>query len=268
MFNDFHYYLLTFPAIGHQRHDAHMGGNNMKKLYTIAVAMALLLFSADTFSAITVESVTGKVAYKERDAWRPLAKNQTLREGTKISTGVASTAVLRIDDATVTVRPMSMMGITRNMVKDGASNTNLGLKYGGVNAKVAKIRNIRTNFKISTPIATSSVRGTEEEVSYGPKGGMTVKVLAGLVKLENSSGVSSTVGRWQSFQIKGGSARPEFLLTDLRSGSIVNVLPEGLTGTEKDFIDLFGEEMRDNEGLTIKILPTARFTGRIVFPAP
>lgn len=241
----------------------------MKKLYTIAVAMTLLLFTTNTFSAITVESVTGNVAYKERDAWRPLAKNQTLREGTKISTGVASTVVLRIDDAMVTVRPMSMMGITRNMVKDGASSTNLGLKFGGVNAKVAKIRDIRTNFKISTPIATSSVRGTEEEVSYGPKAGMVVKVLAGLVKLENSSGVRTTVGKWQSFQMKNGTARPQFLLSDLRSGSMVNVLPDNISSTEKDFFEMFGEDLRDNPGdeeLIFEQFPSGRINVRIVFP--
>ncbi|HPA74109.1 MAG TPA: FecR domain-containing protein [Spirochaetota bacterium] len=243
----------------------------MGKIYIVAAAAALLMFSADSYSAITVESVEGKVAYKDGGAWRPLARNQALREGTRISTGVASSAVIKIDNATVTVRPMSMMGITRNMVKDGISSTNLGLKYGGVNARVAKIKNIRTNFKISTPIATSSVRGTEEEVTYGPRSGMVVKVIAGLVKLENPNGVSTTVGKFQKFQLKRGNPRPQSLLSGLRGGSMINVMPDDITETERDFFEFFGEELGNNpgdEGLIFEQFPSAKINARIVFPAP
>jgi len=157
------------------------------------------------------------------------------------------------------------------MVKDGISSTNLGLKYGGVNARVAKIKNIRTNFKISTPIATSSVRGTEEEVTYGPRSGMVVKVIAGLVKLENPNGVSTTVGKFQKFQLKRGNPRPQSLLSGLRGGSMINVMPDDITETERDFFEFFGEELNNNAGdgkHIIGIPPIARFNGLIVFPKP
>jgi len=241
----------------------------MKKVFAMAITAALLAYTADVFPAITVTSIQGKAAFKDRGAWKQLSPRQTLREGMKVSTGVNSTAVLDIDGTAVTIRPMSMVGVTRNLVKDGASNTNLGLKYGSVNAKVPKIQGIRTNFRISTPIATSSVRGTEEEVSYGPKGGMHVKVLAGLVKVENPSGVASTVGKWQSFQITKGNARPQFLLSNLRTGSMVNIMPDNISDTEKEFFEMFGEELRDNpsdEGLILEQFPSATINVRIVFP--
>ena len=95
-----------------------------------------------------------------------------LAQGTKISTGVNSNVVLNINGDEITIRQMTMIKIEENSLSTTESNTKIGLKRGGLNARVAKLKTLKTSFKISTPVATSSVRGTWEEVFYGPGMGM------------------------------------------------------------------------------------------------
>ncbi|MCX7679631.1 MAG: FecR family protein, partial [Spirochaetes bacterium] len=122
----------------------------------------------------------------------------------------------------------------------GESNTNIGLKYGAINAKVKKIATVRTQFKISTPIATSSVRGTEEEVSYGPQWGMIVKVLEGAVDLNNDTGISNTIKGNLVFQLKTDQPRPEFLLSERMDNTLVKLFLDSMTEEEKKLLEQFG----------------------------
>jgi hypothetical protein len=210
------------------------------------------------FAVITVEQISGKAAFKEGQQWKPLSVNQKLEVGTKISTGTNSSVVLNIDGNKVTIRQLSMVRINHNMTNAEESNTNLGLKYGAINAKVKKIAAIRTQFKISTPVATSSVRGTEEEVSFGPQSGMIVKVLEGTVGTENSNGISNLVKGKLIFQIKTDKARPEFLLADRMGNTLVKLYLDSMTDKEQNMLEQFGFDTGANPGKFVTPLDQAK----------
>ena len=186
----------------------------MKKLFIILTICAAFMFTYGiAYSAITVESVKGEAAVKAGNQWNQLQQGQTLAEGSKISTGVNSTAVLKINNVTLTIKPMTMMKIFKNSAKKEVG-THIGLKFGNLNAKVQKIGKLKTNFKISTPVATSSVRGTEENVGFGPAKGMTIEVVTGTVEGESNNGQSNSISGSQSFQIAPNDPKPDNLLSN------------------------------------------------------
>ncbi len=231
----------------------------MKVRYSaIACFFIILCMMMPAFAVITVEQISGKAAFKEGQQWKPLSVNQKLEVGTKISTGTNSSVVLNIDGNKVTIRQLSMVRINHNMTNAEESNTNLGLKYGAINAKVKKIAAIRTQFKISTPVATSSVRGTEEEVSFGPQSGMIVKVLEGTVGTENSNGISNLVKGKLIFQIKTDKARPEFLLADRMGNTLVKLYLDSMTDKEQNMLEQFGFDTGANPGKFVTPLDQAK----------
>lgn len=221
----------------------------MKSGYTLPAALVAILFLAlPLFATITVESVNGKAAWKDAGQWRPLAANQNIAVGTKISTGAGSSVVLNVDDSKVTIRQLSMVRVNANIADAQGTSTNLGLKYGSVNAKVKKIKALRTNFKISTPIATSSVRGTEEEVSFGPQSGMIIQVLQGAIGAEGGLGLQNIIKGDLKFQLKTDSARPEFLLTDRQGNTLVRLFADRMTDNEKRQLERFGLDTINSPG--------------------
>lgn len=223
----------------------------MKHIKRLLFTGLILLFTASgAFAAISVVSVKGKVAYKDGGVWKSLSKGQTLAEGAKISTGMNSYAVLNIDGATVKIRPLSMIRVNKNTLKGDSSNTSLGLKYGSVSAKIPKLRKLKTVFKVSTPVATSSVRGTEFDVSYGPQWGMIIYVIDGNV-YGIGNGIENLLSGNLQFNLKPGSPRPEYLLTKTKNGYIIKIYSDYMTPNEKKFHEFFGTDAFGNS----EILP-------------
>jgi len=155
-----------------QRDSVPQGAMTMRSRKTMILAVVVLfLFAASTaFAKITVISVKGKAAFKTGRTWQPLRRGMTLNQGTKVSTGVHSWVKLRMFRSTVTVKPLTMMKIYENSSRKNRIRTRIGLRRGSVRAHVTRGRRVKTVFKISTPVATSSVRGTIEEASHGPSG--------------------------------------------------------------------------------------------------
>ena len=219
----------------------------MNKLFIItAFTITFTFISSLAFSSINVVSVRGDVAYKSGRQWKPLTKGQELTEGTKISTGVRSSALINIDNNKLYIRQLTMMKIFRNKVTKKRRDTNIGLKYGSLNARIKRIARLKTSFKITTPVATSSVRGTEELVSYGPKSGMIIKVIEGQVNGETPNGVNNIIYGRYLFRLKSDKSRPENLLSDVRDRSIVKLHDENIMDEEKYFNEYWSDEIVDN----------------------
>jgi hypothetical protein len=221
--------------------------NAMNRTPGIIAATVLFMFCVtQSFAAITVVSVKGECAYATHGGWAPLQKGQTLAEGTKISTGLKSKAVLDIDGSTLTVEPVTMMKIYRNSVGKKVAENSIGLKYGTLDARVKRVGSLKTKFKITTPVATSSVRGTWERVSYGPAYGMLIQVLEGTVEGSNDRGVSRFVSGRMHFSLGHGNQRPDDPLGKQKDGSEGNITPDNITKDEKDFREFFGDQFHDS----------------------
>jgi hypothetical protein len=132
----------------------------------------------------------------------------------------------------MTIKPLTTIKIFKNQTANGRNLTNIGLKHGGVTAKVNKMGKIKTNFNIATPIATSSVRGTEKEISYGSSTGMKVKIIENIVRVHNKSGVDRSAQSNSGFSQKAGSPRPESPIADTKAKALVKNISEGLSKEE------------------------------------
>src|SRR5208337_1312397 len=147
----------------------------MKKIFFTIITAVIFFSTSGLFAEIKVISVKGSVAYREGRSWAALKQGQVLQEGVKISTGANSSAELRLNaiNHTVTIKPFTMIQVFSKTDAE-SSDTHIGLKRGNIIARVPRDEKVKTIFKVSTPIATSSVRGTAEDIAYGPDTGMLI----------------------------------------------------------------------------------------------
>jgi hypothetical protein len=209
----------------------------MKRVIPILIA-GFLFTAVSANAAILVVSTKGEAAYMVGSQWKPLTKGLKLAEGTKISTGVKSNAILDIDGTIMTVKPLTSIKIYKNSATADAKETSVGLQFGAVQAKVDKVARVKTKFNITTPVATSSVRGTNEVVSFGPASGMRIQVIEGVIGAANGNGVNKNVSGRMSFRQKTDQSRPDSLLADVKEGSTVEIAAGGQDVEDgKDFTD-------------------------------
>ena len=203
------------------------------KLTKIMIATFFLFVSTFLYADIIVTKIEGSAAYKEGNKWVPLKVNQKLFEGVKISTSANTFVDIKLNSKnhTIQIKPYSMVQVFTNETKTD-TNTNIGLKRGSINAKVPRDENVKTVFKVTSPIATSSVRGTEQNVSYGPDRGMVIEVVNGEVEGKNHNGKTNYLTGKQKFVQPTSSGQPNHILQDSRDQSIVQAGGLGLTADE------------------------------------
>lgn len=219
----------------------------MKKFFVIITALsvtALLALPAD--AAIIVVSVKGDVAVQEGKAWRPLAKGQALREGNVVSSGVNSRAVLAIDSHTLTIKPMTKIKILRNLITNNVSDNNIGLNYGSINTRVKRIGTLKTRFNVTTPVATSSVRGSDQDTASGPALGLRIAMNESRTGVTPRFGGTVVVGGRSVLNLRPGQSRPGSLLGDVKNKSLIRVYSKNMTDDEKQLHDVFGADLIDN----------------------
>jgi hypothetical protein len=207
----------------------------------ISALFALILFTGPSFAEIRVVSVKGTAAYKTGNQWTPLQAGSALAVGTKVSTGVRSTVEIRINNHLVTVQPLTIMKISESNDTATTSNTSLGLRRGSVRTKVAKDARIKTVFKVSTPVATSSVRGTEQIVVYSPTFGMRVFVLSGTVEGTGMNGASSLIYGNLQFWQKLGKGGQESVMSGM-DDFIAKTHSLFISVDEEQALELFGDD--------------------------
>ncbi len=146
---------------------------------------------------ITVVSVSGQArrcdASVEPRTWEPLRAGDVLTDLTLLHTGLDSAVVLNLGGrGEVRVGSATKIGVTE-FRKDGAlAKTSLGLKYGSIQAQVDS-KTGPADFRVTTPTATLSVRGSRPEVSFGADVGTRGYSHEGLLS-RVGPGSSQTVG--------------------------------------------------------------------------
>ncbi len=197
------------------------------------LVLGYLVAVAGASAQITVKAVKGNVAFKKGSAWQKLEKGMSLPEGVAILSASGSFALLDLNGHSVTINPSSSIKVYSHGVSDGKSQSHLGVKHGSVKVKIKKMAAVKTSFKVSTPVATSSVRGTEEVVSYGPAYGMVVDVLSGMVDIGNDRGISGQVSGSQQFQATS-STESKSVLSERQGQSSVDINSPDLTDEEEE----------------------------------
>ncbi len=216
----------------------------MKIIFRITALAAFVFATPALMAEIVVVSARGDTAYRVGPQWiKPLQAGLRLQDGVKIRTGARSEAVIKINGNTVTIKPLTLMKVYQSELTKNASRTRIGLRSGSVQAKIDRKAGINTSFKVTSPVATSSVRGTEEIISYGPNKGMTVKVISGTVGTSNVNGAPRIVSGNLLFRQKSGKQDPEPMMYGIIEESIANTIPSAVTDLERSSYYLFDFDM-------------------------
>ena len=137
----------------------------MKRLMVLMFFLTGALFAQSPDALI--KEITGTVELKKSgaDAWVPAKPGDSVEKDTIVSTGFKSSALLVVGNSTLMVRPLTRLSLAALLVnQDNAETINVALSTGRIQVGVKPPAGGRTDFTVTTPIATASVRGTEFEM--------------------------------------------------------------------------------------------------------
>lgn len=160
----------------------------LKKTIIAAVLAVATIFSASALEA-TVLSVKGKVEVQKGASWIPVKAGDVIQKGAVISTGFKSEAVLKVKESKFTLASLTRITVEQLAETSAKDETQLYLDSGKVGFDVAKSENKKVGFKVRSPVATASVRGTAGEISSGG----VLKVLVGMVGFGGPEASSAAV---------------------------------------------------------------------------
>jgi len=124
---------------------------------------------------VAVEGIAQKREAGDPDGdWQPVKVGDELDELTILRTGLGSQVTLKFADrGEFIVRSGTKVGISEFRKEGQFARARLGLKYGSMKASVDSTRG-PNDFRVSTPVATLSVRGTAGKYSFSGDMGMNV----------------------------------------------------------------------------------------------
>ncbi|MEW5816899.1 MAG: hypothetical protein AB1798_16070 [Spirochaetota bacterium] len=169
----------------------------------VALIIVFLIYIAGIFPAeqATIKEMSGKVTYQPPGRnWMDAKPGTTITEGTIISTGFDSSAILDLSTSEITVKALTRMKLEELIKSDTTASTSLNLQVGRVKAKVKTVEGITHDFKLKSSISTAAVRGTEFEYD-----GETIKGLSGTVTFSNIIGQTRKVGAGEASATTGVS---------------------------------------------------------------
>lgn len=124
------------------------------------VSLVLSAFVAAAQEAV-FSSISGKVEYQvPGTAWTAATVGEAVKAGTVISTGFRSSAVLKIAQCTISLKPITRLTLEELVRTEGGTQTKLFLLAGRVHAEVPPQAEKTTDFVVKSPSAVASVRGT------------------------------------------------------------------------------------------------------------
>ncbi len=211
-----------------------------QKILYVAVLIFTIFIATELFAEIKVISVSGTVAFKTGRNWTPLQKNQVIPEGTNICTGANSSAVLQMNqyNQKVEIKSLTVIKVFSKSDKT-SSESNVALKRGKIQVNIPKNKEVKTIFKVSTPVATSSVRGTIEEIFYGPDKGMTVRVLEGEIEIISLIGKKALISDSLVYDQSFGDAKGIDVTSEMDDNAAVDTSSteeesgEGTSGSDE-----------------------------------
>ena len=180
---------------------------------------------------VTVVSVAGPaqklLAGKGQTKWQPLKAGEELGELTVIRTGLGAKVVLKFEDrGEVIVNNATKIGLGELRKKGNEATARLGLKYGTIRASVEAEKG-KNDFRIATPVATLSVRGSSADAGF---------------MVDSTRMLQAYAGRWWVQKVLGTGTQEETF-------AVIQRMVEG------------GETMNSQLEAPIRIIMATRFAG-------
>ena len=139
----------------------------MKKIFLQAL-VCILSVNAFALNA-EVLSTIGKVEVMQGDSWVKLNEGDTIETGALVSTGFKSEAKLKVAGSEFILGPLTRITVEELVSSSKKDNTQLFLDSGSVDATVNSEDGKRVGFKVRSPVATASVRGTQFRIKANGK---------------------------------------------------------------------------------------------------
>ena len=156
----------------------------MKLTRVLTMTIIALTLPLAALAALDAEvvSASGKVEVRETDSgpWTAVSTGMQVPVGATISTSFNASAELRIGESTVSVSQLTRIRIDELVSEGGTDRSDLNLRVGRMSAEVRSAEGGRAEFRVRSPIATASVRGTDFEFD-----GVNLSVSEGIVLLAN-----------------------------------------------------------------------------------
>ena len=161
------------------------------------LVMVIVLFTGWNIAAqeARITHINGTVELRnagERE-WRPASVGTVISRNTVISTGIRSRALISLGSSTITVEPVTILTLEELIRRDNTEETVVHLRTGRIRADVTPPSDMRTEFTVTSPSATASVRGTSFTFN-----GRRLTTHSGRVAFFNTSGQRVIVNGNQS----------------------------------------------------------------------
>lgn len=170
--------------------------------------LPVLLLAASLFAEVEVKSVKGLVGVKTGTKLAPVKAGQFLSEDATVVTGANSEVVLVVNNGLITLKSLTTAKLRGVALTKAASTADVALRNGTVVSEVKQITGLKTSFTVTTPVGTSSVRGTTHSVTYSPELGLRVSVASGTVSVSSLRGATRPVAAGLSYADGAGAAPP------------------------------------------------------------
>jgi hypothetical protein len=186
----------------------------------------LLLMSAALLGAQTavIREMTGTVETKAADAaeWKAAEPGQVLAQDSLISTGFKSTALVRIGNSDIIVRPLTRLSLEEiAAIRDG-EQVILNLRVGRIRVNVKPPAGTTVALSVKSPSATASVRGTVFEFD-----GIHLRVEEGWVRFSGETATGTYIGQGHAAAVDTESGSAAGMLESLKV-YLSPVLPAGV----------------------------------------
>lgn len=132
----------------------------------VILSIIIVLLAVPAFAQYgTIREMTGLVELKHAGAsdFTAARTGEALARDTLISTGFRSNAIVEVGSSLITVRPLTRLSIAELISSSGSETINVSLQTGRVRVDVKPPAGTKTNFTVTAPTATASVRGTSFE---------------------------------------------------------------------------------------------------------
>ena len=170
----------------------------MKKIPAITVLIFVVTGISFAQNGI-ISEMTGTVElmHSGTSVFVSAKKGDLVSQNTVISTGFKSTALIRLGNSVITVRPLTRLTLAELNASAGTETINVNLLTGRVRVDVNPPAGTRTNMTVQGPSATASVRGTSFLFNT-----RNITVEKGIVAFRGNRGSIQLVTAGSSSQVK------------------------------------------------------------------
>lgn len=188
----------------------------------ICVVISLLIFlSTPLFADVTVKAVKGTAGVMAAKKLTPVRVGMKLADDATVVTGANSEVTLIINNGTITLKSLTTARMGNVTKTPTTSTAAVALRSGTVVSEVKQITGLKTSFTVTTPVGTSSVRGTSHSVSFSPARGMEIAVSSGVVSVASTRGATKPVAAGNSYVQSAASAAPPQVISQAAQESVV-----------------------------------------------